>query len=74
MKFKIIRLCKAIGAEILGLNLSSVTDTETLYKIKNAFHEHIVLLFRNQSLSPEQLVNFTSFFNLYLNPCFTLLI
>jgi taurine dioxygenase len=51
-----------LGAEVHGVDLSEDLDSVTLNSIKESFHENIVLLFRKQSLTPEQHVDFTSFF------------
>ena len=59
---EINHLCGAIGAEIHGVDLSRDTDSATLSSIKNAFDEYIILLFREQCLTPTQQVIFTSFF------------
>ena len=55
-------LSKTIGVEFHNLNLSNYLEKNILKEIKTAFHENIVLVFRNQSLEPEQLINFTKFF------------
>ena len=62
MKVELNPLCGALGAEVHGVDLSEALDSVTLNMIKEAFHENIVLLFRKQSLTPEQHVDFTSFF------------
>ena len=62
MKVELNPLCGALGAEVHGVDLSEDVDSVTMNAIKEAFHENIVLLFRKQSLTPEQHVDFTSFF------------
>jgi taurine dioxygenase len=62
MKVELNPLCGALGAEVHGVDLSEDLDSVTLNSIKESFHENIVLLFRKQSLTPEQHVDFTSFF------------
>ena len=47
----VTRLHPVIGAEIGGVDLSRPLDAEALREIKDAWHEHTVLLFRGQSLS-----------------------
>ncbi len=42
----------AIGADVSAVDLGSVDD-ETFAEIKSALHEHLVLFFRDQELSPE---------------------
>lgn len=44
----------ALGAEILGVDLSEALDSEVFEEIKSAFHEHLVLFFRDQHLTPDQ--------------------
>ena len=62
MILEISPLSKTIGAEIHNLNLSNDLDKKILMEIKNAFLENIILLFRKQSLGPDNLINFTKFF------------
>lgn len=51
-----------LGAEVRGADLSKSLD-ETLRKgIQDAWHEHLVLLFRNQKLTDAQLVSFARSF------------
>src|SRR3954451_23455431 len=51
-----------IGAEIGGVDLCRPLDAETLRQIKDAWHEHSVLLFRGQSLSEDDQRRFASYF------------
>lgn len=51
-----------IGAEIIGVDLSRPLDTETVRQIKNAWHQHAVLLFRDQKLSEEDQRRFAAYF------------
>jgi alpha-ketoglutarate-dependent taurine dioxygenase len=60
----VIRLHPVIGAEIGGVDLCRPLDAETLRQIKDAWHEHTVLLFRGQSLSEDDQRRFAS----YLGP------
>ena len=62
MKFEITPLCGALGAEVHGIDLSQDMGPTNCSKIKDAFHENIVLLFREQCLTPAQQVSFTSCF------------
>ena len=48
-----------LGAEILGIDLSRDLDDAVFGKIVDLFHEHEVVFFRNQSLSPERHVAFS---------------
>src|SRR5262249_5103953 len=47
----------ALGAEITNVDLARLDD-ETFREIKAAWLEHLVLFFRNQSLTPEQQIAF----------------
>ena len=62
MKFEITPLSGALGAEVHGIDLSQDMGPANCSKIKDAFHENIVLLFREQCLTPAQQVSFTSCF------------
>ena len=53
---------KALGAEITGVRLSSSCDYELIAAIKSALHEHLVLVFRDQSLEPGEQVAFSERF------------
>jgi taurine dioxygenase len=44
----------ALGAEIGGVDLSGPPGPAALDEIRRAFHEHQVLMFRDQRLTPEQ--------------------
>jgi len=49
----------ALSAEIRGVDLSKTVDEATLRAIENALHEHEVIFFRDQHISPEQHVAFS---------------
>src|SRR5690242_8869509 len=48
----------ALGAEILGVDLSRELDIATVTHIKTLLLKHLVLVFRNQDITPEQQANF----------------
>jgi len=48
-----------LGAEILGVDLSRNLDDAVFREIVDLFHEHEVVFFRNQQLTPEQHVAFS---------------
>ena len=48
-----------LGAEILGVDLSRDLDDAVFREIVDRFHEHEVVFFRNQQLTPEQHVAFS---------------
>lgn len=58
----VTRSLGALGAEITGVNLSCDIDDETLQSVIDALHEHEVIFFRNQNLTPEQHVAFSQRF------------
>ena len=47
-----------IGADVVGVNLASLDDAE-FAAIERAWHEHLVLRFRGQSLSDAELMDFS---------------
>ena len=55
-------LSDAIGAEIRGVDLSKPLDADTVAAIKDAWHEHIVLLFRDQDIDTDQQIAFAEHF------------
>jgi taurine dioxygenase len=48
----------ALGAEILGPDLSRPLDDATVARIRQALLDHLVIFFRDQVLSPEQYLGF----------------
>jgi taurine dioxygenase len=52
----------ALGAEVRGVDLSQPLDDQTVAQLRRAFHDHCVLLFRNQQLSKTEQVRFTGYF------------
>jgi taurine dioxygenase len=49
-------LSDAIGAEIFGVDLAEAQGDDTIREIRAALLEHIVIFFRDQELSPQQLL------------------
>ena len=62
MTFKIRPLSNALGAEIIDLDLSATLDEETFTVVHKAHLEHLVLVFRDQNLSPECQITFSKRF------------
>ena len=60
--FEVVPLTKYIGAEIRGLDLRQKPDDETVKAIYQAWLDHLVLIFPEQTLSQEDLIRATSFF------------
>ena len=52
-RIKIKPIAGALGAEISNVDLSMLDD-ETFRQIEAAWLEHLVVFFRNQTLTPEQ--------------------
>ena len=48
----------ALGAEVSGVDLSQHLDDDTVAVLRRAWLEHLVLLFRDQPLTPPQLLAF----------------
>ena len=59
---EIVPLSDAIGAEIRGVDLSQTSDDATIAAIKDAWHSHIVLVFRDQKLGVPEHTAFASRF------------
>ena len=62
MPFTLTPLSPHTGAEIRGLDLARPVDGETRAALRRAFVDHHVLAFRDQSLSPHQLLDAVSIF------------
>ncbi|MBO6556556.1 MAG: TauD/TfdA family dioxygenase [Pseudomonadales bacterium] len=58
---QITPLTGALGAEIQGIDLKSL-DSETSRQIEHAFAEYLVLVFRDQDLTPADLMTLTHHF------------
>jgi taurine dioxygenase len=48
----------ALGAEVLGVDLSRPLTDESTAEIRRAFLDHLVIFFRDQSLTPAQFIDF----------------
>ena len=51
-------LTPAIGAVVHDIDISRALEPATLQELRHAFHTHLVLFFREQSLTPDRLVAF----------------
>ena len=70
MGISIKPLSVALGAEINGVDLSQPVDDRTGDQILDAFHQHQLLLFPKQTLTPEQHITFSrSFGELEIHVC-----
>lgn len=58
MPLKVIPSGAALGAEVHGLDLAGPLPEATLSQLVQAWHQHLVLLFRDQALSVDELIAF----------------
>ncbi len=58
----VVPLTEHIGAEIRGLDLRNKPDDETREAIYKAWLDHLVIVFRNQELTQEDLLRVTGYF------------
>ena len=61
-RIEVRRLSPVIGAEIRGVDVAGAIDDATFDRIRAAWLEHVVLLFRGQRLDDAALVRFTGRF------------
>ena len=62
MTLEITPMGAALGAVVSGLDLSQKLAAETVERLRNAWLEHIVLVYHGQDLSDPQLLDFTRYF------------
>jgi len=62
MSLQLIPLSSGLGAEVAGVDLSGDIDDATFAAIEQAWRDHLVLLFRNQTLGNERHVAFSARF------------
>ena len=62
MTVKVIPTGAALGAEVQGVDLSGPLSANDLEAIKQAWSDHLVLLFRGQNLNDDALISFSSRF------------
>ena len=55
-------LSPALGAEIVGVDLREELPAQTVADIVDAWHQHLVVVFRNQSLSEDDQIRFAQHF------------
>ncbi len=55
-------LSEACGAEIKGVDLREELDADTVKAIEDAFHEHVVVLFRGQDINEDDQKRFANYF------------
>jgi taurine dioxygenase len=59
---QIVPLSPALGAEIRGVDASRPLSEEIFRQVQNAWHEHLVILLRDQDLDEDQQVRFAERF------------
>jgi len=52
------RVAGALGAEVQGVDLACALDDDQVAALRDAWHEHLVLFFRGQDLTPAQFMAF----------------
>ena len=62
MKLDLRPLSEALGAEVRGVDLAKKQGAETVAALRQAWLDHLILLFRDQHLTEEQLVEATAMF------------
>ncbi|MEM9683317.1 MAG: hypothetical protein AAF942_08635, partial [Pseudomonadota bacterium] len=60
MDIDVIPLGRCLGAEIRGLHLGHRMDDDTVRTVRGAWLDHLVLLFRGQNLTDQQLITLIS--------------
>lgn len=62
MTIEVIPTGAALGAEVRGLDLTAPLSPEAFDAIQQAWYDHLVLLFRGQQLSDDDLIRFSQHF------------
>ena len=60
--FEVISSGAALGADIVGLDLTQEIDSAVFDRVIDAWDKHLVLRFRNQDLTEDQFVRFSRYF------------
>jgi taurine dioxygenase len=61
-RIKVERYAGGLGAEVTGVDLSAPYDDTVITEIRAAWHEHLVLFFRNQEITPDDQLAFAGLF------------
>src|SRR6185312_1743167 len=62
LPFALRKLHPALGAEIIGLDLSRPLEPAVVEAVKQAWYDNSILLFRDQKIGGEQQVRFANYF------------
>jgi taurine dioxygenase len=57
-RIEVAPIAGALGAEVLGVDLRDPMDDALFAEIRQAFHDHSVIFFRDQDITPEQHIAF----------------
>ena len=57
-KIEVRPIANALGAEIHGIDLSRELDDATFTAVRQALHDHLVIFFRDQTITPDQHLTF----------------
>jgi taurine dioxygenase len=68
MTFETRPLGSALGVEIAGVDLSRPLGDDVMARIRDVWHEHALVLFREQSITAEDQKRFTRFFGEFQTP------
>jgi taurine dioxygenase len=60
--FEVIPSGAALGADIVGLDLTQEINSTVFDRMIDAWDKHLVLRFRNQNLTEDQFVRFSRYF------------
>jgi len=55
-------IAAGLGAEVTGIDLAQPLDAATVKELRQAWLKYLVLLFRGQTLTPQQLIDFSAGF------------
>ncbi len=58
-EFNVQTLSPVLGAEIIGLDVAQSLDDATFNRVRKLFSDHLVLVFRDQHLSPQDQIDFS---------------
>lgn len=61
-KLTVKKMAGALGAELSGVDLAKGLDAETAQQVRQALLDHLVIVFRDQELTPEQFLAFAKWF------------
>ena len=62
MALNILRLNASLAAEVRDLDITAPLSSDTIAALHAAWSDHLVLVFRDQRLTPEQQIRFSRYF------------